>query len=240
MAHSIYLLTIVAAETPSTWDLVSSSGLFVQLILLGLVGMSAFTWAIVFFKRKVLQQVEDHAQDFAAHFDAVQSLEEATRSARSTYRDASTARILVAGYDEALRERPHAAEATAQSRRVDRVLRSAVAAEGRRLERRLPFLAITGSAAPFIGLFGTVWGIMRSFQDIGAMHSVDLSVVAPGISEALIATAAGLFAAIPAVIAYNTFLNRVKGMKLELDAYADRVLNRIEREWPDGAAEDGR
>ena len=234
MAHSYILLTIIAADTPSTWDLVSASGPFVKLILLGLVGMSVFTWTIVGFKRKILISAEEENRDFEAHFDSAPTLEEAHRAARSSHRDVAAARILVAGYQEATKERPHASEAAAQSRRVDRVLRSAVALEGRRLERRLPFLAITGSTAPFIGLFGTVWGIMRSFQDIGALRSVDLSVVAPGISEALIATAAGLFAAIPAVMAYNTFLNRIRGIKMDLEAYADRVLNRIEREWPQG------
>ena len=240
MAHAQLLLTTITANSTSAWDLVTASGLFVQLILLGLVGMSVFTWAIVFFKRQILAKADEEATDFEAYFEASDSLGDAYRAARSSHREVALARILVAGYHEATKERPHAAEAAAQSIRVDRVLRSAVAEEGRRLERKLPFLAITGSTAPFIGLFGTVWGIMRSFQDIGALKSVDLSVVAPGISEALIATAAGLFAAIPAVMAYNLFLNRIRGMKLHMDAYADRVLNRIEREWPEGSADERR
>ncbi len=97
------------------------------------------------------------------------------------------------------------------------------------MERYLPFLATTASSAPFIGLFGTVWGIMTSFQGIGAQGSANLAVVAPGISEALIATAAGLGAAIPAVIGYNFFVNRVKRWAVEMDGFALELLNMFGR-----------
>jgi len=112
---------------------------------------------------------------------------------------------------------------------VTRSLQQAVAAERARLERGVNFLATTGSSAPFIGLFGTVWGIMESFRRIGVMKSASLAVVAPGIAEALVATAAGLAAAIPAVIFYNYFLGRINSISTEMDNFASELINIIER-----------
>ena len=112
---------------------------------------------------------------------------------------------------------------------IIRSLQQAVTAERARLERGVNFLATTGSAAPFIGLFGTVWGIMESFRRIGAMKSASLAVVAPGIAEALIATAAGLAAAIPAVIFYNYFLGRINAISTEMDNFSSELVNIIER-----------
>jgi biopolymer transport protein TolQ len=112
---------------------------------------------------------------------------------------------------------------------VDRALNRARDSESTKLERTLGFLATTGSASPFIGLFGTVWGIMNTFRDIGTRGSANLAVVAPGISEALIATAAGLAAAIPAVIFYNYYLSRVRTMTQEMDSFSSELLNIIER-----------
>ena len=114
---------------------------------------------------------------------------------------------------------------------VDRALLRASAVELTKLEHRVPFLATTASITPFIGLFGTVWGIMMSFQGIGAAGSSSLGVVAPGIAEALVATAAGLFAAIPAVYFYNHFTNRVKGFSAEMDDFSLEFLNICERNF---------
>jgi len=112
---------------------------------------------------------------------------------------------------------------------VERAMNRACGSEASKLEVALGFLATTGSASPFIGLFGTVWGIMDTFKSIGARGSATLAVVAPGISEALIATAAGLAAAIPAVIFYNYYLNRIKTMTLEMDNFSSELLNIVER-----------
>jgi biopolymer transport protein TolQ len=122
---------------------------------------------------------------------------------------------------------------------VHRAMRRASALEIARLERYLPFLATTASATPFIGLFGTVWGIMSSFHSIGQQGSANLAVVAPGISEALIATAMGLAAAIPAVIAYNFFVNRVKHWATEMEGFTMDVLNLIARPLGRLARKDG-
>ena len=122
---------------------------------------------------------------------------------------------------------------------VHRAMRRTSALEVARLERYLPFLATTASATPFIGLFGTVWGIMASFHGIGQQGSANLAVVAPGISEALIATAAGLAAAIPAVIAYNYFVNRVKHWATEMEGFTMDLLNLVARPVPKLARKDG-
>jgi biopolymer transport protein TolQ len=112
---------------------------------------------------------------------------------------------------------------------VERALSRATSAESAKLESAISFLATTGSASPFIGLFGTVWGIMDTFRGIGVKGTAALAVVAPGISEALIATAAGLAAAIPAVIFYNYFLNRIRSITVEMDSFASEMLNLVER-----------
>ena len=119
---------------------------------------------------------------------------------------------------------------------VHRAMRRAAALEIARLERYLPFLATTASSAPFIGLFGTVWGIMSSFHGIGQQGSANLAVVAPGISEALIATAVGLAAAIPAVIGYNVFVNRVKHWATEMEGFTMDLLNLVARPVPKARA----
>ena len=119
---------------------------------------------------------------------------------------------------------------------VHRAMRRAAALEIARLERYLPFLATTASSAPFIGLFGTVWGIMSAFHGIGQQGSANLAVVAPGISEALIATAVGLAAAIPAVIGYNVFVNRVKHWATEMEGFTMDLLNLVARPVPKARA----
>jgi biopolymer transport protein TolQ len=119
---------------------------------------------------------------------------------------------------------------------VHRAMRRATALEIARLERYLPFLATTASSAPFIGLFGTVWGIMSAFHGIGQQGSANLAVVAPGISEALIATAVGLAAAIPAVIGYNVFVNRVKHWATEMEGFTMDLLNLVARPVPKARA----
>jgi biopolymer transport protein TolQ len=122
---------------------------------------------------------------------------------------------------------------------VHRAMRRTASVEIAKLERYLTFLATTASATPFIGLFGTVWGVMAAFHGIGTQGSASLAVVAPGISEALIATAAGLAAAIPAVIGYNFFVSRVKDWATEMDGFTLDLLNLLTRPVPKGVAKDG-
>ncbi len=234
------ILTTQFEPSSSVWSLFLSASPLALVVLLGLLAMSVVTWAIVFLKRKVMRDAEKASSEFARAFEESKKLSAAEDMARSTYKDAPPARVLLAGCDEARREKtlragprtgPEASEAA--GRRVERALRAAVDGEAAVLERRLTFLATTASTAPFIGLFGTVWGILTAFHDIGAMRSADLAVVAPGIAEALVATAVGLFAAIPAVMAYNAFAQRIRTFRRALDSFADAALSRIEREWPE-------
>jgi biopolymer transport protein TolQ len=140
--------------------------------------------------------------------------------------------LRVGGNPEPVKPLPAAGRPTLKSLdSVDRALLRATTVELTKLERRVPFLASTASITPFIGLFGTVWGIMASFQSIGAQGSSSLAVVAPGIAEALITTAAGLFAAIPAVYFYNHFTNQVKHFAAEMDDFSLEFLNISERNF---------
>ena len=139
--------------------------------------------------------------------------------------------IFRAGFKEYTRLRQQSGvDADAVMQGTERAMRVALSREEEKLDKHLPFLATVGSTSPYIGLFGTVWGIMNSFFQIGAQESSSLAVVAPGISEALFATAIGLFAAIPAVIAYNRFSARVNGYEAKLQRFADKVHAGLSRE----------
>ena len=218
-------------------DLVFNAGPVVKLVLLVLVYFSLVSWAIIFYKFSVIQKAikqSDRFLDFfweKKRFDAVgQGLKE--------FSDSPIANLFREGYHEMLQLQKKSADTTEPgdfSQRMDttemvgRALRRATTQETQRLEKYLTFLATTGSTAPFIGLFGTVWGIMDAFHGIGTTGSASLAVVAPGISEALIATAIGLAAAIPAVMGYNHFLNKVNILIGEMDNYSQEFLNIVER-----------
>jgi biopolymer transport protein TolQ len=156
-------------------------------------------------------------------------------SVKSTKGDVPPARVAAAGLDEWKRSvAAKVKDRDGLRQRLAGAMDSAVANEADRLSNRLNFLATVGSVAPFVGLFGTVWGIMNSFFQIGQQQNSSLAVVAPGISEALFATAIGLFAAIPAVIAYNRFSHRVNSFEARLQRFADRFLANLSRELDAG------
>ena len=218
-------------------DLVFSAGPVVKLVLLILVYFSLVSWAIIFYKVSVIQRAikdSDRFLDFfwqKKRFDLVgQGIKEFSHSPLAT--------LFREGYHEMLQLKKKSvdpAEPGDLSLKMDttemvgRALRRATTQETQRLEKYLTFLATTGSTAPFIGLFGTVWGIMDAFHGIGTTGSASLAVVAPGISEALIATAIGLAAAIPAVMGYNHFLNKVNILIGEMDNFSQELLNIVER-----------
>ena len=188
----------------------------VKTVMLGLLASSIWVWAIVIDKTILYTRTRRAMESFESAFWSGQSLEELYRSL-STRPTHSTAALFVAG----MREWKRSFESQARSfaglqMRIEKVMDVTIAREIERLERRLLVLATVGSAGPFIGLFGTVWGIMNSFHAIGASKNTSLAVVAPGISEALFATALGLVAAIPAVIAYNK-------LSSDLTRYAGRL-----------------
>lgn len=209
--------------------LVFQAGPIVQLVMLLLVVLSVFCWAIIFLKVRQLRLAASQTQQFQEFFWEKKRFDQIAQSLRS-FSSSPLAHQFRELYQELLRRQQQPAVASQETwaplqQRLERILRRAETQEQRRLERFLTFLASTGSTAPFIGLFGTVWGIMNAFQGIGEMGSASLAVVAPGISEALVATALGLVAAIPAVMAYNHLLYKVQVLQSQMEEFSQDLLN---------------
>ncbi|MBB99845.1 MAG: protein TolQ [Rhodobacteraceae bacterium] len=204
--------------------------LVVKLVMIGLVGASIWCWAIIVDKWLLFARTKRQMTRFETVFWSGQSLEELYRtlSGRANH---SMSALFIAAMREWKRSHEGARPAVASLRqRIDRVMDVTIAREAERLEARLMVLATVGSAAPFIGLFGTVWGIMTSFQAIAASKSTNLAVVAPGIAEALLATALGLLAAIPAVIAYNKLSADAGKLTARMEGFADEFSAILSRQ----------
>ena len=211
--------------------LITEASVVVQLILLVLILFSVFSWAIIIFKRKTLRAADFQSQKFLTAFRKSKNLGEVSDAARR-YKASPLSVLFQAGYKELSYLTKSAPETSPQNSKTDNLSRALLRAsnsEISRLEKMMTFLATTGSVTPFIGLLGTVWGIMDAFIRIGAERSAGLVTVAPGIAEALIATAIGLFAAIPAVIAYNYFLGRIKDMITSMEDFTLEFTNIVER-----------
>jgi len=211
-----------------------------QLVMLLLLFFSVASWSIIFMKFRLFKKVRLDSEDFLDTFWNSGNLNEASEAAEEFIYSPEAA-VFNAGFNELKKInkiRAKGADAGPETLEMQlatmdnlkRALRKAEDEEINKFAMRLPFLATTGSATPFIGLFGTVWGIMVSFHDIGQRGSASLAVVAPGISEALVATAAGLAAAIPAVIFYNYFSNRLTGIQYNTQSFASDFLNLVERD----------
>jgi biopolymer transport protein TolQ len=205
-----------------------NADIVVKGVLLLLLVASVWSWAVILDKLWLLGAVSRLARAHEARAAVARSLEELwTQSAGA---GDPAGQVLTAGFEESAIAVPADSETVGERReRVERAMRLVLNGELRRLETHLPFLATLGSAAPFIGLFGTVWGIMRSFEGIAAANNTSLAVVAPGIAEALFATAMGLAAAIPAVVAYNKFtveLGRLAGRMQALIGRSGGLLSR--------------
>lgn len=233
-----------AAETAESAtdviSLVSRTGLIEQLVLAILVLFSVLSWGIVLYKAWAFRKAEAHTTQFLDVFRRSSKFSEVQAVCRSLG-ESPLVGLFQAGYTElntqlrgATGDKP-AATATRPTLKsleaVDRALLRASSTELTKLEQRVGFLATTASITPFIGLFGTVWGIMTAFQAIGAVGSSNLAVVAPGIASALIATAAGLFAAIPAVYFYNHFTSKVRGFASQMEDFSLEFLNISERNF---------
>lgn len=203
--------------------------LLVQLIMGLLVCLSIYSWAIIISKWLTLRAADARAREGLDRFESARGLREAVQSLGG---DPSSPLYAVAqhGVLEFNRSKEAGASEEVVVDNVRRSLHQGVNLELSRLNSSLSVLATAANTAPFIGLFGTVWGIMNSFRSIGAMKSVTLATVAPGISEALVATAMGLLVAIPATIAYNLFLGRLGGLETRLVNFAGAFLNRVQRE----------
>jgi biopolymer transport protein TolQ len=228
----------------SLFGMIFDAGLMVQFVLIVLLCFSIVSWAIIFLKFMAYRKIKKENELFFDAYLKSKRLSDVFSEAKR-FKFSTVAEVFRSGYTElanitrSTREpgaykRDETSEPNIEIRGIDNVERAvnrACSSESGRLESILTFLATTGSACPFIGLFGTVWGIMDTFKSIGARGSATLAVVAPGISEALIATAAGLAAAIPAVVFYNYYINRVKTFNLEMDAFASEMLNIIERNY---------
>ncbi|GAB4164735.1 MAG: protein TolQ [Geothermobacteraceae bacterium] len=215
-------------------ELILGAGPVVKLVLLILAYFSIVSWAIILLKFRVVRRAIIESDRFLDFFWSKKSFE-AVGQGLKEYAHSPLAVLFREGYRELARSQRPAADAggpvadLGRADNVARALRRAMTSETQRLERYLTFLATTGSTAPFIGLFGTVWGIMDSFHGIGKTGSASLAVVAPGISEALIATAIGLVAAIPAVVAYNHFVSKVNVLTGEMDNFSQEFLNIVQR-----------
>jgi len=219
----------------SILGMIADAGFMVKFVLLILLILSIVSWTIIFLKFRYYRKIRKENEAFDSDYQRSNKLSEVVPASKK-YPHSTTAEVFRVGYAE-LSKMNKLSKDTARTEEislssidnVQRALNRASNTEMTKLESSLGFLATTGSASPFIGLFGTVWGIMETFKAIGARGSATLAVVAPGISEALIATAAGLAAAIPAVIFYNYFLNKSKTMVQEMDNFADEFLNIVER-----------
>ena len=224
-------------------DLVLSAGPVAKFVLAVLALFSVICWALIVEKWWEFRKIRRESTRFIRVFREARRFSLVYGAAKK-HRESPLAQMYLAGGQEvaatfgsgemADRFLEDSDEGMPLDRldSINRAMRRAAGSEIERMERYLPFLATTASSAPFIGLFGTVWGIMTSFQSIGAQGSANLAVVAPGISEALIATAAGLGAAIPAVMGYNFFVNRTKRWATEMDGFALELLNTFARPAP--------
>lgn len=221
----------------SLLSMILDAGLMVKFVLLILFIFSVVSWAIIFIKYRYYRKIKQENDAFNEDYLRSSKLSDVLPAAKK-YSFSTTAEVFRVGYAEltqannkSMSDSPSGRDEISLSSldNLERSMNKASATEMTKLESALGFLATTGSASPFIGLFGTVWGIMDTFKGIGARGTATLAVVAPGISEALIATAAGLAAAIPAVIFYNYFLNQSKNMVQEMENFTAEFLNIVER-----------
>jgi len=218
------------------------AGPVVKLVLLLLIVLSVLCWGIIVYKYLMLKRARRNAEEFLDFFSNASSLMEVYHASKNIPAS-PLLEVFESGYLELSRllspsgggsSKPGAEPASPPLKiggveNVNRAMQKAKTRVATQMERYLTFLATTGSTAPFIGLFGTVWGIMRAFRNIGTTGSANLATVAPGIAEALIATAVGLFAAIPAVVAYNFFLQWVRVLSKDMENFSSDLLNLIER-----------
>jgi biopolymer transport protein TolQ len=229
----------MTTESIGLFYMLSEAGPIVKFVMLLLLFFSITSWAIIFIKIRYIRKAFKDSAEFTDIFWQCRNLADAFSKAKAL-RSSPLARIFIAAYMEMARSDGNETKKTSLKKTegsylqsigsVNRSLKRTMNVEMRRLVQLVPFLATAGNTAPFIGLFGTVWGIMDTFQGIGLSGSASLAVVAPGISEALVATAAGLAVAIPAVIAYNFFNDRIRVFDSEMQSFSSDILNIIERD----------
>ena len=208
----------------SLWKLFIRADLIVKAVILILIAASVFSWALIFEKYKLFKKIEKSTNNFEEKFWKSRSAESFYNSLTNREKD-PLANIFQSAMTELIKTKSKSS--AVQSNRVSRVLEISAYKEIKLIEKHFTFLATVGSTAPFIGLFGTVWGIMNSFQSIAISRNTSLAIVAPGIAEALFATALGLLAAVPAVIAYNKFNSDSKRYNGRIENFSKRFLSII-------------
>ncbi|MBI5183966.1 MAG: protein TolQ [Nitrospinae bacterium] len=228
--------------------MIAHAGWMAKFVLIILLFFSIGSWAIIIQKFRALKKAEKETNKFLKMFKEGKSLSDIYLSINS-FKDSPVATVFRSGYTELVKRqkgRNLKEIVKGQSQRIEgnigniqikdinaieAILKRSISKEIALLEKALNFLATTASTTPFIGLFGTVWGVMNSFRSIGVMGSASIAGVAPGISEALIATAAGLSVAIPAVMAYNYFISRIKAVRIKIDDFSQEFISIIEKDF---------
>ncbi len=216
--------TPVVENQQTLISLFTGATLIVKLIIILLLIFSVVSWAIILSKHRQLRKSKNRIKEFNKSFWHTKSIEQFVTKAKFRNNPAYT--VFRTGIDS-LRENPDKANATS----VEKDIRRTTEDEIEQMEYGIPFLATTGSATPFIGLFGTIWGILHAFWKIGSTGSSNLAIIGPHIAEALITTAIGLAAAIPAVIFYNIYTNKIRLISKELENFADDLVGRLNQEY---------
>ena len=216
----------------SIFHLIKDASFVVQFVMLLLVAASVASWTFIFAKRKELNRAIEITDEFESEFWSGVALTELFRKlSAKDFEPEGIEKIFLAGYKEFSRMRQTGTvEPMVQVESAQRAMRIELSRELDRLDQHLPFLATVGSISPYIGLFGTVWGIMNSFMSLSTVKQATLAQVAPGIAEALIATAIGLFAAIPAVIAYNRFSSRLDSLTGRYELFVEEFVVLLQRQ----------
>jgi biopolymer transport protein TolQ len=215
----------------SILNLIMQASIPVQIVMLILLAASIASWSIIFSKRRIISRTKEASDKFEANFWSGGDLQTLYHS---TTRDKGSSLGMASIFEAGFREFNRGAQQNdvQPDKLVEecrRAMRVAMMREVDRLEQGLATLATVGSTSPYVGLFGTVWGIMNSFRELGSVQSATLAMVAPGISEALIATAMGLFAAIPAVIAYNRYADKVVRLEIRYDGFMEEFSSILQR-----------
>lgn len=223
------ILLVAQPSDLDVWSLVMGAGPMAKFVLLVLVAFSVVSWGVIAERWATFRSAERESESFLERFGAGGGLA-AIQDQTQALRRSPLAAIFRAGFREISLNPPPTGTATdsASLEALDRVLRKSASVQVTDLERSLGFLATTAGATPFIGLFGTVWGIMNAFRGIGVTGTASLAAYAPGIAEALVATAAGLAAAIPALIGYNHFLRKLRIVEARIDEFIADFVHRVQ------------
>ena len=224
----------------SILSLVMQASLVVQLVMAGLLLVSLTSWTVIFGKLFGLKRVRGGNEEFERQFWSGRSLTEMSADVERRSDAAPMARLFASGMREFLKLRERRLDGPAQLDGARRAMRASYQRELDTVESHLSFLASVGSVSPYVGLFGTVWGIMHAFVGLSNLQQVTLATVAPGIAEALVATAIGLFAAIPAVVAYNRFAREIDRIAIQMETFMEEFLNILQRNAGTPAAAGGR